>query len=78
MSKTITVECDDCGWTGAASDLARQLADVPKLGERLDVGGLVPAGECKCGALCFAVYHRGYYDGDLGVARYDDDGRITT
>jgi hypothetical protein len=45
--------CDACDWTGDESELATSLGDCPDLGERLDVGSVVPAGECpECG--CFA------------------------
>jgi hypothetical protein len=44
--------CDDCG---KVSPLA-ELKTPERLGERLDPGGMVPAGECPhCGALAYPV-----------------------
>jgi hypothetical protein len=46
--------CANCGWNGPESALGRPLADLADLGERLDVGGVVPAGECpECEALAY-------------------------
>lgn len=42
--------CGDCGWKGDADD-CEIISDAH---ERLDVGGVVPAGECPdCGALAY-------------------------
>lgn len=42
--------CDGCDWRGAAEELD----DIDRLHERLDAGGVVPAGECPaCGALAY-------------------------
>jgi hypothetical protein len=44
--------CDNCG----AERFDRDLQEVQRLGERLEPGGEVPAGECPdCGALCYLV-----------------------
>jgi hypothetical protein len=49
----MTAACDDCDWTGPESEI-KCPGDVPRLSERLDPGGTVPAGECpKCGALAY-------------------------
>lgn len=49
-------ECGNCEWTGPESKLGCELGDVPDLYERLDPGGVVPAGECpECGALAYPV-----------------------
>lgn len=43
--------CDNCDWTGPASGLD----DISDVQERLDPGGVVPAGQCPaCGALAYA------------------------
>lgn len=50
--------CANCGWTGDESALATTIEDCPDLGERLDAGSTVPAGECpECG--CFAYLDDG-------------------
>lgn len=42
--------CDNCDWTGPASELD----DIADVQERLDPGGTVPAGQCPaCGALAY-------------------------
>lgn len=45
--------CANCGrwhWIHAL----KQLQNVERLGERLDIGGVVPAGECpNCGAFAY-------------------------
>lgn len=42
--------CDNC----EALWPFERLEDIADLGERLDAGGIVPAGECPvCGALCY-------------------------
>lgn len=38
--------CSNCGWEGLTSQLATQLEDCEDLGNRLEPGGEVPAGEC--------------------------------
>ena len=44
------VRCDNCEWQGTLAEV-RTVQDA---GERLEVGGTVPAGECpKCGALAY-------------------------
>jgi predicted RNA-binding Zn-ribbon protein involved in translation (DUF1610 family) len=44
------VRCDNCDWQGTLAEV-RTIQDA---GERLEVGGTVPAGECpKCGALAY-------------------------
>lgn len=42
-------KCDDCGKVTPIVDLE----SVSDIGERLDAGGIVPAGECECGALAY-------------------------
>lgn len=47
------VKCDDCGGK-FPKDFVIPLSEIHHLWERIDVGGIVPAGECpKCGALCY-------------------------
>jgi hypothetical protein len=49
------VGCDNCQWTGPAS-AALPLENAPGLGERLDPGAEVPAGECpECKAFCYLI-----------------------
>jgi hypothetical protein len=44
------VRCDNCAWRGTLAEV-RTVQDA---GERLEVGGTVPAGECpQCGALAY-------------------------
>jgi len=44
------VECDNCGWTGIGSRL-NMISDIE---QRLDAGGIIPAGQCPdCGALAY-------------------------
>ncbi len=48
--------CDNCGWQCWESDMPQGLAGIPDLWERLDPGGVVPAGECpRCGALSYLI-----------------------
>jgi hypothetical protein len=49
-AERITV-CDDCGRTCYTGELAKQLAQIERLGERLDPGAEVPAGDAIL-ALC--------------------------
>lgn len=49
----MNVKCDDCGkvWS---EDVVKSLAEIDRLWDRIDPGGVVPAGECpECGALCY-------------------------
>lgn len=50
-------QCDDCGNVLDMDGLEIiPLSDVPRLFERLEVGGEVPAGACpKCGALMYLL-----------------------
>ena len=54
------VTCDNCGQAWSTHDLQHTFPDIPKLGERIEPGRIVPAGECNdCGALVYpqmAVY----------------------
>ena len=44
------VACASCAWAGPAS----HTAPINDIGQRLDPGSTVPAGECpKCGALAY-------------------------
>lgn len=47
--------CDNCGERYEREDQLKFVwPDIPGLTERLDVGGIVPAGECPaCGALVY-------------------------
>lgn len=50
----LKVKCDDCGWEGTQDDLDTPLGDLKFIGERLDPGSEVPAGECpECRALAY-------------------------
>jgi hypothetical protein len=45
-------KCDNCG----CDTLRCELEDIPDLNQRLDVGGVVPAGECaECGSFSYEV-----------------------
>ena len=45
-------QCDNCGKRYRACDLNHAFPEIRDLLARLDVGGVVPAGECpECGAL---------------------------
>lgn len=45
--------CDNCGFTCHESKL---IWPIPHLNERVEAGGVVPAGECpECGALSYLV-----------------------
>ncbi len=47
-------ECDNCEWQGTEEELGATLHQIHHLAERLDVGGIVPGGECPdCGALAY-------------------------
>jgi hypothetical protein len=53
MSK---VSCDNCQWEGDEEQLGRTLVEVHHLGERLDPGSIVPAGECpECSCFAYLV-----------------------
>lgn len=53
MSDVDIAACDNCGSVTEADDLV-PLDEVPDLGERLEPGSVVPAGECReCGALAY-------------------------
>jgi hypothetical protein len=46
--------CDNCGHRCDEDELLYTLGDVVDLAERLDPGGVVPAGECPgCDALIY-------------------------
>lgn len=46
----VVIACDDC----QSIDNATELHEVKDLLQRVEPGGMVPAGECKnCGALCY-------------------------
>jgi len=45
-------QCDNCGSIYTDSSVSG-LASIPDLAERLDPGGVVPSGECECGALVY-------------------------
>ena len=48
------VKCADCGWTGHDDKGMKALRYCDALGERLDPGCVVPAGECdECGAFVY-------------------------
>jgi hypothetical protein len=53
MSEVIeenTCRCDNCDWTGPES----AVNEAKDLSDRLDPGGVVPAGECpECGCLAY-------------------------
>lgn len=56
MSALKLCSCDNCDWEGSITELRCQLAQIPDLAQRLDVGSEVPAGECpECGALAYEV-----------------------
>lgn len=56
MSNHERCACDNCNWAGTIADILCDLEHTPNLGERLDVGGEVPVGECpECGALAYLV-----------------------
>jgi len=67
------VKCGNCGWTGYDGDEGMDaLAHCKALGERLDPGSVVPAGECEqCGA--FVYYQKNEIDEwrDLANAAVD-------
>ena len=47
-------KCDNCLWTGTEEELGTPLKDCKDLGQRLDPGSVVPAGECPdCGCLAY-------------------------
>jgi len=50
-------ECDNCSKQFVSTDeLERVFPDIPDLAQRLDPGGIVPAGECTdCGTLVYPV-----------------------
>ena len=76
--KTAQVECDNCGDLTTADDLL-PLDEAPDLSARLDVGGVVPAGEClKCGAFSYIKkareefsYEDVFIDDDAEVEKVD-------
>lgn len=50
VSAIIDCRCDDCGTITIAS----KLEEIDDIGERLDPGSIVPAGQCpECGALAY-------------------------
>lgn len=45
--------CDNCNWVGAAGEAELEICNVE---ERLEPGGVVPAGECpECGGLAYPI-----------------------
>lgn len=53
MSKSTKYRCDNCGSTDAPEI---PMEEIHHLAQRLDIGGVVPAGECgHCGALTYWV-----------------------
>ena len=52
VEDTSKVLCDNCGWEGVGSELDM----VTDIEERIDPGGVVPAGQCpECSALAYLV-----------------------
>lgn len=54
--------CDNCGKIWTSEEIREPIRD---LAQRVDPGGVVPAGECKgpeCGALCYPVEHAHYWE----------------
>lgn len=55
-SGSLNVKCGNCDWTGTDSEMGTHLDEIVCLGDRLDAGSEVPAGECpECGALAYVV-----------------------
>ena len=51
--ETPNIECDNCSGKYRIDQIVA-LEEVEHLAERLDPGGIVPAGECpNCGAFCY-------------------------
>ena len=51
------VRCGNCQWQGDEEAVERTLVQVHHLGERLDPGDEVPAGECpECGAFAYLIH----------------------
>jgi len=56
ISEEIEATCDDCGWVGGRSEVTWPPKD---LADRLDPGGVVPAGDCPdCGAFTYLAVAR--------------------
>lgn len=50
------VRCDDCDWKGTEDQLGKTLCEIHRLWERIEAGGIVPAGECpECGSLAYLL-----------------------
>lgn len=48
------LQCDNCGKSWTDYELENQFPNIPDLTERIEPGGIVPAGECPtCGALVY-------------------------
>ena len=47
------VECANCEWEGEHTEVEVVGNEIPDLWERIEPGGIVPYGECGCGALCY-------------------------
>ena len=53
-------QCDNCNWRGTDEQLGLPLSEIRHLAERLDPGGIVPAGECpECGCLAHPIAEAG-------------------
>ncbi len=56
MSTENEVRCDECDWTGAEDDMEQTLYQINHLADRIEPGGVVPAGTCpECDALVYPV-----------------------
>jgi hypothetical protein len=54
VDDTTPCRCDDCGKITPIVELHA----VSDIGERLDAGSIVPAGQCECGSLAYIVDER--------------------
>lgn len=54
-AEALCCECDDCDREFAEEELVERFPNITDLMNRIEPGGVVPVGTCRCGALAYPV-----------------------